>query len=150
VGNAIPSKRAHEVASIYLSSLMKPRDAKKEDDEEAEEKEKKEQPSVTLTAEQLQAYAGDYSSAELGVTYRLGIADGSMKLLAVLDSSAFPRFNNLSPNELRSVGKDKFKAGGGAVTIQFHRDAKDIPSGFTLDAGRTTGMVFTRTTATTK
>ena len=36
------------------------------------------------TAEQLKAYAGDYWSTELGVSYRLGIADGRLKVVALL------------------------------------------------------------------
>ncbi len=142
-GNADPSKRAAEVADIYLGSLMKPKDAKKENGE-AEEKEKKEQADVTLTTEQLQAYTGDYRSDELGVAYRLGIKDGHLKLIAVRDASGLPRANNFLPSELRSAGSDKFKVGVASVTISFQRDAKGTPAGFTLDAGRTTGMTFRR------
>src|SRR6266849_3799931 len=60
-GNADPSKRAAEVADIYLGSVMKAKGAKK-DEEEAEEKEQKEQAGVALKTEQLQGYAGDYRS----------------------------------------------------------------------------------------
>ena len=73
VGNANPTKRAHEVADVYLGSLMKPREPKK-----PEEAEKKEKSEITLTAQQLQSYAGDYWSEELGVTYRLAAAEGSV------------------------------------------------------------------------
>ena len=63
----------------------------KKDDEEAEEKEQKEPLGAALTTEQLQAYTGDYRSDELGVAYRLGIKDGNVRLLAVLDPSGLPR-----------------------------------------------------------
>jgi CubicO group peptidase (beta-lactamase class C family) len=149
VGNANPSKRAAEVADIYLGSLMTPKDPKKEkEDEEAEEK--REQGGVALTTEQLQAYAGDYRSDELGVRYRLGIQDGNMKVVAVLDFSGLPRANNFSPSELRSAGADKFKVGDGSATIRFQRDSKGATTGFTLDAGRTKGMSFKREPAATK
>jgi CubicO group peptidase (beta-lactamase class C family) len=149
VGNADPSKRAVEVADIYLSSVMKAKGAKK-DDEEAEEKEPKEQPGVALTAEQLQVYAGDYRSDELGVAYRLGIKNGNLRLLEVLDPSGLPRANNFSTSEWRAAGSDKFKVGNASLTINFQRDAKGAPSGFILDAGRTTGMTFRREAAPAK
>jgi CubicO group peptidase (beta-lactamase class C family) len=143
VGDADPSKRAAEVADIYLGSVMKAKSAKK-DVEEEDEKEPKQQAGVALTAEQLHAYAGDYWSEELGVQYRLGVKDGNLKLIAVLDRSGLPRANTFSPNELRSVGADKFKVGGASVTVTFQRDAKGAATGFILDAGRTTGMSFRR------
>ncbi len=143
VGNADPSKRAAEVADIYLGSVMKAKGAKK-DEEEAEEKEQKEQAGVALKTEQLQGYAGDYRSDELGVAYRLGIKDGNLKLIAVLDPSGFPRANNFSASEWRPAGTDQFKVGGASMTVSFQRDAKGATSGFILDAGRTTGMSFRR------
>jgi CubicO group peptidase (beta-lactamase class C family) len=149
VGNADPSKRTIEVADIYLGSVMKPKDAKKSEEEE-EEKEPKEPARVALTAEQLHAYAGDYRSDELGVAYRLGIKDGNLKLIAVLDPSGLPRANNFSASEWRSTGMDKFKVGGASLTVTFQRDAKGAPSGFILDAGRTTGMTFRREAAPAK
>jgi CubicO group peptidase (beta-lactamase class C family) len=149
VGNADPSKRATEVADIYLGSVINAKGAKK-DEEEAEEKEPKEQAGVSLTAEQLQAYSGDYRSDELGVAYRLGIKDGNLRLLAVLDPFGFPRANNLSTSAWRSAGTDKFKVGGASLTVTFQRDGKGAPSGFILDAGRTTGMTFRREKAPAK
>jgi CubicO group peptidase (beta-lactamase class C family) len=143
VGNANPSRRANEVADIYLGSLMKPRDPQKE----LNEGRKKENSEKPLTTQQLQAYVGDYWGEELGVTYRLGMADGSLELLAVLDRSGLPRKNNFSPNELRPTGADKFTVGGNFITMDFKRDAKGAASGFVMDAGRTTGVTFTRSFA---
>jgi CubicO group peptidase (beta-lactamase class C family) len=146
VGNADPTKRAHEVADAYLSTLMKPKGQKKD----AKETEKQEKKEIALTTEQLRSYAGDYWSDELGVTYRLGTSDASVKLIAVLDRSGFPRVNNFSPNQLRPAGADKFKVGREFVTISFQRDAQGATSGFLLDAGRTTGMSFRRESAPAK
>src|SRR6267143_334462 len=47
VGNANPTKRAHEVADVYLGSLMQPRDQRK-----PEETERKEKNEISLTAQQ--------------------------------------------------------------------------------------------------
>jgi CubicO group peptidase (beta-lactamase class C family) len=140
LGNANPSRRANEVADVYLGSLMKAKDPKKELDDGR----KKENTATPLTTEQLRAYAGDYWGEELGVTYRLGIADGSLKLRAVLDRSGLPRTNNFSPNELRPAGVDQFTIGGRGVTVKFKRAGGGAPSGFELDAGRTTGVMFAR------
>ena len=56
--------------------------------------------------------------------------------------------NNFSPNELRSTGDDQFAIGAKAVTVRFKRDGKEAASEFELDAGRTTGLMFTRMRAT--
>jgi CubicO group peptidase (beta-lactamase class C family) len=138
VGNANPSKRAHEVADVYLGSLMKPREPKK-----PEEAEKKEKSEITLTAQQLQSYAGEYWSEELGVTYRLASAEGRMKVVAMRDGSGSPRVNNFSAEALRATGTDEFEAGKTGVTLHFGRGGESA-SGFTLDAGRTKGITFQR------
>jgi CubicO group peptidase (beta-lactamase class C family) len=140
LGNANPERRANEVADVYLGSLMKPRDPKKEH----EEVRKKENAGGVLTTQQLQTYVGDYWAEELGVAYRIGIAEGTLKLTAVLDRSGFPRANNFSQSELRPAGADQFTIGGELVTVKFKRDDKGAASAFELDAGRTTGMLFTR------
>ena len=140
VGNANPARRANEVADVYLASLMKAKDLKKELDAVR----KKEISGPPLTAEQLQAYVGDYWSEELGVTYRLGIQDGNLKLAAVLDRAGLPRANNFLPNDLRHAGTDVFAIGGRSATLKFKRDGMGAPSEFVLDAGRTAGMTFTR------
>jgi len=140
LGNANPSRRANEVADVYLGSLMKAKDPKKELDDAR----KKENTATPLTTEQLRAYAGDYWGEELGVTYRLGIVDGNLKLAAVLDRSGLPRTNNFSPNELRPAGAGQFTIGGGGVTLKFKPAGSGAPSEFELDAGRTMGVIFVR------
>jgi CubicO group peptidase (beta-lactamase class C family) len=146
VGNANPERRANEVADVYLASLMKAKDLKKELDAVR----KKEISGPPLTAEQLRAYVGDYGSEELGVTYRLGIQDGNLKLAAVLDRAGLPRANNFLPNDLRHAGTDEFAIGGRSATLKFKRDGLGAPSEFVLDAGRTTGLTFTRLATTAR
>src|SRR5713226_8027182 len=138
VGNAHPTKRAHEVADVYLGSLMKPKEQRK-----PEETEKKEKTEISLTAQQLQSYAGDYWSEELGVAYRLAVADGRIKVVAMRDGSGSPRVNNFPAELLRSTGTDEFEVGKSGVTLHFNR-ASPSASGFTLDAGRTKGISFLR------
>src|SRR5882762_732530 len=138
VGNAGATRRAHEVADIYLGNLMKPRDSK------SKESESKESIETTVAAEQLRNYAGEYWSEELGVIYRLGVTDGRIKVLSAADASGSPRVNNFSADALRAVGSDEFEAGKSGITFHFQRNAKQSVSGFTLDAGRTKGIIFQR------
>lgn len=138
VGNAGPSRRARQVADIYLGSLMKPRENK------SQESESKEKSEVSISADQLKNYSGEYWSEELGAIYRLGVADGRIKVLSVADASGSPRVNNFSADALRAVGSDEFEAGKSGVTFRFQRDAKRTASAFTLDAGRTKGIIFQR------
>jgi hypothetical protein len=137
VGNADPSRRARQVADIYLSTAMKPRENK------SQESESKERAEISISADQLKNYPGEYWSEELGVIYRLGVTDGRIKILSVVDASGSPRVNNFS-DALRGVGSDEFEAGKSGVTLHFQRDAKQTASAFTLDAGRTKGIIFQR------
>ncbi|MGB6595811.1 MAG: serine hydrolase domain-containing protein [Candidatus Acidiferrum sp.] len=138
-GDANPSRRARQVADIYLGVMMKPKDEKK--DAARETAEKKE---ILLTATQLQAYTGDYWSSELGVTYRLGIVDDKLKVVALLDGGGFLHASELFPDAFGATAKDEFRLSKGRVTIHFERDSNQAVSGFKLDAGRTLGMIFTR------
>jgi hypothetical protein len=137
VGNAGPSRRANQVADIYLGNLMKPKESK------AKESESKERAEVAVAAEQLGNYAGDYWSEELGAVYRLGVSDGRIKVVSIAGASGAPRANSLTKEALRAVGADEFEVGKSGVTLHFQRDGKQA-SAFTLDAGRTKGITFQR------
>ena len=136
VANAGPTRRAHQVADIYLGNLMKPKESK------SKESENKERAEISIASDQLANYSGDYWSEELGVTYRLGMADGRIKVLSIVDASGSPRANTFSTDVLRAVGSDEFEVGKSGVTLHFQRAAKQAASAFTLDAGRTQGIVF--------
>ena len=138
VGDAGPTRRARQVADIYLGSLMKPRESK------SKESENKEKSETAVDADQLRDYSGDYWSEELGVVYRLGVTDGRIKVLSVVDASGSPRVNNFSTDVLRAIGADEFEVGKSRVVLHFQRDAKQTASSFTLDAGRTKGIAFQR------
>jgi CubicO group peptidase (beta-lactamase class C family) len=140
LGSVRPSNRAHRVADVYLASLMKPKEASRE----AEAKQKKEQKTVSLTPEQISSYQGDYWSDELGVAYRLRIMDGKLKVVALLDATGSAHTGNLPGITFEAAAEDKFEMNGEQITIQFERDQQHGVKGFTLDAGRTRGMIFTR------
>jgi CubicO group peptidase (beta-lactamase class C family) len=143
VGNANPSRRANLVADVYLGSLMKPKTENK-DPEEDHEAQKSASTVAAPTTEQLKAYAGDYWSEELGVAYRIGVDDARLKVMAIVDRAGLPRANNFSDAEIRALGTDKFGVGNESVTMLFQRDEHGKVGGFTVDAGRTTGMKFVR------
>jgi hypothetical protein len=138
-GDAAPTRRAHQVADIYLGSMMKPKEEKKAVEREAAEKKE-----ISLTGEKLIAYAGDYWSSELGVTYRLGIADGKLKVESMLDGGGFAHTSTLPRDGFRATSQDEFSLMKMGVTIHFERDSSQAIRGFKLDAGRTLGMIFTR------
>ncbi|HKW56300.1 MAG TPA: serine hydrolase domain-containing protein [Candidatus Acidoferrum sp.] len=140
-GDANPTRRAHQVADIHLASLMKPREERKNGSGDLRLTPGKE---IPLTADQLQPYAGDYWNSELGVTYRLRIEDSKLKLAGLLDGSGAFHTSNLPSDSFAATGKDLFLLAKTPVAIHFERDASGAISGFKLNAGRTTGMTFTR------
>lgn len=137
--DANPSRRAHQVADVYLSGLMRPREEKKADDLKLTVKKE-----VSQTAEELRAYAGDYWSSELGVTYRLAIVEGKLKVVGQLDGSGSFHTSTLSPDSFVATKTDEFSLSKTPIKIHFERDSSQSISGFKLDAGRTLGMIFTR------
>jgi CubicO group peptidase (beta-lactamase class C family) len=145
--DANPSRRAHQVSDIYLGSLMKPKDEKGEAERGRDVAEKKE---IPLTAEQVRAYTGDYWSGELGVTYRLGIVDGKLKIVGMLDGGGFLHTSTLPSRAFEATGADEFLLSKTPIKIHFESDSSQAVSGFTLDAGRTRGMIFTRRVAERK
>jgi CubicO group peptidase (beta-lactamase class C family) len=147
LGNENPTKRAHAVADVYLAALLKPKgEQKKEGDEER----KKKKESINLTAAQLQPYAGDYWSEELGVSYRMAIAGTQLKLEAILDAAGLPRQNNLSTQGFRATGSDEFEVTGTPGVLHFKRNDKNTVEGFRLDFGRSEGLDFVRKEGTAK
>ncbi len=140
LGTANPSGRAHQVADVFLGSLMKPKAEKVK----TEEKQEKGKTAMVLTAEQLQEYSGDYWSDELGVAYRLRIVDGKLKITAMLDAADSPRTGNIPGKAFEPTTTNDFEIEGTSMTMHFRRDPQQSVKGFTLDAGRTRGMVFTR------
>jgi len=144
VENASPEERAERVADIYLGALMKPREEKKEEGQKAAAREGMERKSIPLTANQLKAYAGDYWSAELGVSYRLGVVDQALQVAAVLDASGMERTNLPFRRSFSPTAPEEFTMEKSRVSFSFQRDANQTVNGFLLDAGRTRGLIFSR------
>lgn len=101
-------------------------------------------PDYAPSAAELAAYAGEFASDELGVTFRLAMVDGKLKLIAMEDVAGFKRTGGIPLNELRPVLPDEFEITGTPVTLRFQHGANHAVTGFALDAGRTRGMMFAR------
>lgn len=141
LGSARPGERAERVSDIYLGSLMRPKEEKKEAGKQPADQKK----LLSLTSEQLNSYVGDYWSTELGVAYRLGIADAGLRMVALLDGAGTLRTNNLPFKQIFSAtATDEFAVEKTPIAIHFQRDSNQLVKGFTLDAGRTRGMTFSR------
>ncbi|HWC95328.1 MAG TPA: serine hydrolase domain-containing protein [Candidatus Sulfopaludibacter sp.] len=138
VGSANPSSLAKQVSDLYLKDLMQEAPAAP-----AAKPRPQPTPPTEPDAATLAGYAGDYSAEELGVTYRLSVAAGSLTLAAILEPSGFPR--TTVPVTLRPTGKDKFNERG--VNLQFERDSSGAVTGFQAEADRTRGIVFQRVRA---
>ena len=143
LGSASPSNRAHRVADVYLAGMMKPKEEKKKEvtDEERQKAE------IRFAEEHLRDYLGDYFSDELRVNYRLAAREGKLNLTIELASGAFGGLGNSSQEYLRATGTDEFEFSNAGIGIHFRRDSEHRVIGFTLDAGRTRGLVFVRTLA---
>jgi len=101
-------------------------------------------------AAELNALAGDDASDELGVSFRLGVIEEKLSLIAILDPGGFKRSGGIPLNELRPTLVDEFEVRGTSVTLHFARNSEHAIAGFMLDAPGARGMVFTRHTALEK
>jgi hypothetical protein len=81
---------------------------------------------------ELRAFAGDYISEELGVTYTFDVEDGALKL----------RFRPAQRFTLEPVFKDAFEAGGN--TIRFTRSPDGAVDGLRIYAGRARNVRFVK------
>jgi CubicO group peptidase (beta-lactamase class C family) len=135
---ANPSKRAHQVADVFLGELMKPRPATPQTEEKNEFISK-----VEMKSDNMPAFAGDFWSDELRVTYHLENVKGRL-MLNVIGADGTRRATSISGKELVPWMDDTFRTPNQKFTFHFSRDAKGEVNGFTLDAGRTRGLVFGR------
>jgi len=150
VGTADTSALSRGVADVYLSAQMKPQEpAKAAPQSGAEPGVRPGTESQKLTEEELAAYAGDYWSEELRVTYRLAAKDGGLVLTYLIGADLISHAEGFVHRELRPAGSDEFQMSHPRWTCHFTRDASHRVNGFRLDAGRTLGMEFTRTKSRT-
>jgi CubicO group peptidase (beta-lactamase class C family) len=87
--------------------------------------------SPTPTPDQLQAYVGSYWSSEIEATYEIAL-DGDTLML---------HRASRDPARLVPIGADEFNGAG--LGISFVREQGRV-TGFQVDAGRVTGIVFDR------
>jgi len=124
-----PSGLAFKVADIYLAGQVKGPEKPR-----ARRPELKTQ-AIKLSAAELEAYAGMYVSEELlDVRYTMSVKDGQL----VVAMRALP------PTPMKATGKDKFALPEAGIDIVFTRDKAGKVDGFTLDAGRASGISFRR------
>ena len=133
-----PSRRADQVAEVYLGGIMKEKEPKTEDEED-----RKPRPEISVPAAELAGYAGDYISDELGVIYRLAAVNGKLTIANIFAGS-IPRSNDLAGKQIVPVAKDEFELVGEPIIFRFTRASAGHPASFALDAGRTTGIRFVR------
>jgi CubicO group peptidase (beta-lactamase class C family) len=137
-----PEKRADQVADIYLAPLLQPKQAKGKDADPDESP--KHRPQILVSASELQPYAADYWSDELGVSYRFSMTGEKLQIAGIFSAGSFRRSSELQGKILVPVAKDTFEIPDEGLTVRFQHDSTGAPNTFVLDAGRTQGMIFHR------
>jgi len=127
-----PSGLAFKVADIYLAGQFKGPEKPR-----ARRPEPK-IPAIKLSSSELEAYAGTYVSEELlDVRYTLSVKDGQLAVA----------MRTLPPTPMKATGKDKFALPEAGIDIAFTRNRSGKVDGFTLDAGRASGIAFRKVAA---
>jgi hypothetical protein len=80
----------------------------------------------------------------------MGMVDGKLRVVGMLDGRGFMHTNALPPDGFAATGPDEFTLSKMRIMIHFERDSNQVMSAFKLDAGRTLGMIFTRRDGTEK
>ena len=91
---------------------------------------------VSPAPTELADYVGDYSSEELGVTYKIALEGG--KLYVRHEN----KYKELPKVALEPTLKDTFFVQG--ITLNFKRDERKQINAFTLDAGRVKNIRFVK------
>ncbi len=141
LANANPERRALRVADIYLASQLKGPVPKPVDVGEVNRKARE---TISVPAEQLANYAGQYSSEELFVTYVLDTASGKLVVRKIRNGTGGGLLQSSVSWELRPVAKDEFFADKEGITFAFSRGANQEVSGFVLGVGRSSGISFSK------
>lgn len=144
LGTADPSRLAKQTADVFLRSKMKGK-ATEPWSTPMETRSSSESATSVRNTKALDVYTGDYASDELGVIYRLAIANAQLTRVAILDSGGFPR--NLEPAALRAAENDQFALAGSGIRLRFKMDANGRAVSFVANAGRTRELLFTRVVA---
>lgn len=137
VADANPSRLANRVADVILAGrLAAPEPAAPPARASSGASDRAEDDRVDAASHRVARpadFAGEYVSDELDARYTI----------AVDSSRLFLRLTGVPQRPLAPSGADSFGAGDG-VTLRFHRDGGRRITGFTVDAGRVRGIVFSR------
>ena len=135
LGSIDPGRLAHRVADLYLGSRMQPAQV-------AATPERKRAPAGDWkpAPDELTAFAGDYYSDELDVTYHVRAA-GDRLVLSWRNTPEVP----LSPTTRDSfTSAREIEQVAPGMELHFRRDAAGRPAGFTIEAGRVQHIRFAR------
>jgi len=99
---------------------------------------------VKAPAAELAAYAGEYWSDELRVTYRLAMKNGALWMTDLIGADGIVHAGAVPSGELRPVLRDEFDLSGAPLIFTFTRDERRSVTGFTLNGFLERGMVFAR------
>jgi len=135
LGSIDPGKLAHQVADLYLGAKLQPRQV-------AARPERKGSPAPDWKpgAAELTAFAGDYYSDELDVTYHVRAAADGLRV----------SWRNTPELRLSPTTRDGFTSVRGVeqvapgMALHFQRDAAGRPVAFTVEAGRVQHIRFAR------
>ena len=141
LGSANPGRRARRVAAIYLADLMKP-DVKAAGSTEDSVSHPARKPSLSLSADQLAQFVGSYWSGELGVFYQFSVSHGALRWAQITGAAGSLR--SKPAKELHAVSAEDFVLDSDALSFHFRRSPDGAASGFSLDAGRISALIFTR------
>ena len=122
-----------QVADIYLADQFKAQDNKPAANANANRATPPE--PITLSAEQLAEFTGNFYSEELDTGWHLNVEDGRLTFT--------PR--NGAKRQRTARSHDMFSAAGG-VQLEFSRDAQGKVIGFGVNAGRIRNVRFVRQT----
>jgi CubicO group peptidase (beta-lactamase class C family) len=129
LGSINPTQLAQSVAEVYLGDKMGPQPTRA-----ANGPPRQQPPSSSAAVGDLSAFAGDYFSDDVGVTYRLAVKDGALWYHG-------PR---IPAQRLVPVGPDTFRAEQGLMVTFERASASAPPNGFTIGAGRALAFKFVR------
>ena len=127
VSNGNPSRRARQVAEVYLGEKMEP-----EDTRPAGQGNRRGADEVSLSAGQLKEFVGNYFSDELQATLRLWAEEGKLR----------GKVGSRPAVTLTPTGDNRFRYQ--FVQFEFERDSNNRVSGFTIQAGRVRNIRFER------
>jgi len=95
----------------------------------------------------LAAYAGDYWSDDLKVTYRLTVKDGKLWMSDLIGANGITRPGNVPFSEFQPLWKDTFDLNGAPLVFHFERDQGGKVDALTLNGFHEPGIAFVRRTA---